>query len=170
MPLCTFGCVQRKRKILNEFPNDSKTMKGKDKVMKRFYKKILQVSETLITVMAFLSMIMFISCLATGLATGKPSCFGYRVMWVRTPSMEPAIMTGDFVLVKTADESDVAVGDIVVYRKDDSPSVLPHYRIIHRIMAVTDEGNYIFKGDNNQYPDKDVVSPSQLEYKAVHVF
>ena len=133
-------------------------------------RKILQVSQVLITVMAFLSIVALTSCLVTFIATGKPSLFGYRVMWVRTPSMEPTIMTGDFVLVKTADESDVDVGDIAVYRKVDSGGRLSHYRIIHRITALTDDGNFIFKGDNNPYPDKMEVSPNQVEYKAVHVF
>ena len=136
----------------------------------QFKKMSFRISQTLITVMAFLSMIMFLSCMVTGLATGKPSVFGYRIMWVRTPSMEPAIMTGDFVLVKATDETDVAVGDIAVYEKRDESNSWPHYRIIHRVMDVTDEGNYIFKGDNNQFPDEKEVTPDQISYKAVYVF
>ncbi|MBP3814469.1 MAG: signal peptidase I [Butyrivibrio sp.] len=139
-------------------------------LIEKFINKILQKSQVLITVLAFLSMIIFISCLATGVATGRPSFFGYRIMWVRTPSMEPAIMTGDFVLVKTADESDVSVGDIAVYRKKDADVGLFHYRIIHRIIAKTGDGNFIFKGDNNEAPDPYEVAPDQMEYKTVYVF
>ncbi len=131
-------------------------------------RKILQISEVLITVMACFSVIIFLSGLTTGIATGKPSFLGYRVMWVRTPSMEPAIMTGDFVLVKAVDYSDVSVGDVVVYRKADSNGKLTRYRIIHRIIDTTEEGNFIFKGDNNEYPDQEV-SPNQIEYMAIYV-
>ena len=120
--------------------------------------------------MAFLSFIILLSCLVTGIATGKPSVFGYRVMWVKSPSMEPAIMTGDFILVKTTEDGDVNVGDIAVYRKADAYGHLSHYRIIHRILAVTDDGNYVFKGDNNPYPDQIEVPPKQVEYKAVYIF
>ena len=133
-------------------------------------KRIRQVSQLFITAMSVFSLVALASCVVTFTATGKASIFGYRVMWVRTPSMEPAIMTGDFVLVKTATERDVDVGDIVVYRKTDSRGRPSHYRIIHRITELTEDGNFILKGDNNPSPDKLEVTPDQVEYKAVYVF
>ncbi len=135
-----------------------------------FYWKLSWLSQRFVNVMAFFSLIALASCLVTLIATGKASFFGYRVMWVRTPSMEPTIMTGDFVLVKTVDQRDVDVGDIVVYRETDSGGRPSRYRIIHRITALTDDGYYILKGDNNPLPDKMQVSPDQVEFKAVYVF
>ncbi len=133
-------------------------------------KKVLLITDRFITALAILSAIVIVSYIVTGLTTGKQSFLGYRIMWVRTPSMEPTIMTGDFVLAKAIDAQDVEAGDIVVYRKADKIGKLTHYHIIHRIIDSTEEGNFIFKGDNNEKPDSLEVHPEQVEYKAIYVF
>ena len=83
-------------------------------------RRLLQVADKIITVMAVLSTMILISYFVTGMISGRCSILGYRVMWVRTASMEPTIMTGDFVLTKVVDKSELEIGDIAVYRKADS--------------------------------------------------
>ena len=133
-------------------------------------RRIFKVVDKFITVMAVLSALILISYIVTGLTSGKQAVLGYRVMWVRTASMEPTIMTGDFVLTKIAEKSELEIGDIAVYRKADSFGHPTSYRIIHRIIGTTDEGDYIFKGDNNPEPDRWSVRPEQVEYKVIKVF
>ena len=133
-------------------------------------RRLLQVADKIITVMAVLSTMILISYFVTGMISGRCSILGYRVMWVRTASMEPTIMTGDFVLTKVVDKSELEIGDIAVYRKADSLGHPVRYRIIHRIVGTTDDGDFIFKGDNNPEPDRWLVEPEQVEYKAIKVF
>ncbi len=128
-----------------------------------------KIADKAISVMAVISAVMIISYLVSGLTTGKESVFGYRILWVRSESMEPSIMTGDFVLVKAVRGMDVDIGDIAVYRKTDPSGKTTRFRIIHRIIAVTDEGDFIFKGDNNPLPDIKNVRPEQVEYKVIRV-
>ncbi len=74
-------------------------------------------------------------------------------------------MTGDFVLTKTVDAQDVQLGDIVTYRKADESGKLTHYTVIHRIVE-EQNGQYIFKGDNNDFYDAPV-NPDQITYKVI---
>lgn len=134
-----------------------------------FKERVYKITDKVMRVMAVISAVMIVSYLVTGITTGKESVLGYRILWVRTGSMEPSIMAGDFVIARAVNDMDVDIGDIAVYRKKDPSGKPTRFRIIHRIIAITDEGNYIFKGDNNSLPDKDEVQPWQVEYKVVRV-
>lgn len=129
----------------------------------------VRITDRAITVMAVTSAVMIVSYLVSGISTGRESVFGYRILWVRTGSMEPSIMTGDFVLARAVSDGDVDVGDIAVYRKTDPSGKPSRIRIIHRITSITDEGDFIFKGDNNPLPDSLEVRPEQVEYKVIRV-
>ena len=81
----------------------------------------------------------------------------YRMCAVPTGSMEPTIPTWSLCLVnvKTPYE-ELETGDIVVYvRQSDG------LRIIHRVIAVTDEG-IVTKGDANAIDDGVSVTPDNL--------
>jgi signal peptidase len=74
----------------------------------------------------------------------------YKVMVVKSGSMEPTIKTGSIVVVKPA--SDYKIGDIITfgpYSKTKAPTT-------HRIYEMKVEGGepiYITKGDANNAPD-----------------
>ena len=78
----------------------------------------------------------------------------FRMCAVPTGSMEPNIPTWSlcFINVKTPYE-DLKTGDIVVYERSSDG-----LRIIHRVIAVTDEG-LVTKGDANSIADGLSVTP-----------
>jgi signal peptidase I len=69
-------------------------------------------------------------------------------------SMEPRFHTGDLVLVRG--RSGYHVGEIAAYRSTLLGSV-----VMHRIVG-KENGRYIFKGDNNNFTDPDLVAQSQI--------
>ena len=85
---------------------------------------------------------------------------------VATGSMEPTIYAGDVVLICQTDSSQLEVGDIIQYRKDD-------YTVIHRIIECKTEENeiigFITKGDYNNGPDSEVVLPEQVIGRVIEV-
>lgn len=98
----------------------------------------------------------FLSIMATKFATGKPSIFGFRPILVVSGSMEPTIKTGSIVIASPIDAKDVQIGDIVTYKCKGAT-------IVHRVIEITDDGLFVFKGDHNQNED-DPVDPSQIGY------
>lgn len=73
-------------------------------------------------------------------------------------SMEPTVPTGvKFVFtLPSQDSDDVAVGDIISYKKEDSSNLVQH-----RVIA-KQNGEFILKGDGNNYIDPVVVYPSEI--------
>lgn len=98
----------------------------------------------------------FLSLIVTKISTGKATVFGYRPIFVITGSMEPTINAKSFVIVKPIDAEDVKIGDIVTYNTNGKT-------IIHRVIDITEEGMFVFQGDNNASPDS-LVSSEQIGY------
>lgn len=117
--------------------------------------KILQI------LLIFVCSLCFVSMIYTDRTTGKPTIFGYRPMFVCSGSMEPTIRTYSVILSVPIDADDVEKGDIVTYRNANGTI------ICHRVIDITDEGYFKFKGDNNSKEDKQLVSPEQIMYKII---
>ena len=81
---------------------------------------------------------------------GLPMPFGYGLATVESGSMEPAFSKGDLLVVRAVnDSSDIAVGDVVVYRSEQGSLV------VHRVVAR--EGDALTtQGDANDSPDAPV--------------
>ena len=94
------------------------------------------------------------------------SIIGYRMLWVETPSMEKAIPSESYILVKDASASDVKVEDIVVFISDD-PTVPKNSTVTHRVIAINEDGTFTTKGDNNPIADLYTVKPENICYKYV---
>jgi signal peptidase I len=77
-------------------------------------------------------------------AVGGPATY----LVTRGISMEPGIVAGDLVIVRQADR--YVVGDAVAYYSDQLRVVA-----FHRIVTISQEGRYSFKGDNNSWIDPD---------------
>ncbi len=91
------------------------------------------------------------------------SFFGYSISYVPTASMEPAISSGDTVLIKKGSIEDVEVGDIIVYF-DGSKYV------IHRAIKEVDENIFQTQGDNeytNPIPDSVLVTANNYYGKYI---
>jgi signal peptidase I len=79
----------------------------------------------------------------------------YSLYIVRSGSMEPAINTGDVVIVGPAVTGSIKPGDIITYKIDKT-------LITHRVLSV-DGNTLITKGDANQSPDPNPVLLSQVQ-------
>lgn len=86
--------------------------------------------------------------------------FGYKAYNITTNSMEPTINIGDIIIVKKVNNEDkIKNGDIISFRKNSEV-------VTHRIIDITEtngEKRYITKGDNNNIPDLEKLSFSQIE-------
>ena len=94
--------------------------------------------------------------------------FGYlgtQPTVIYSGSMRPNIDVGDIVLVSETDIKEIKVGDIIQFKTENVP--LP---IIHRVYNIHQEDyNLVFitKGDDNDNPDMDPVSPEQIMGKVI---
>jgi signal peptidase I len=92
-----------------------------------------------------------------------PTSVGGQDTYVITSgdSMYPTIKTHSAVVLRK--ESDYHVGEIAAYRNPDLGGALVLHRIVKR-----DGQRYVFKGDNNQYPD--FYEPHQGQLVGAKVF
>jgi signal peptidase len=85
---------------------------------------------------------------------------GVRVVVVASGSMEPALRTGDALVVRPTGAAGVAPADIVVYRNGG------HRWVIHRVMeirVVNGQRYLVTKGDANNTTDPDL-TPTDAVY------
>ena len=76
------------------------------------------------------------------------------LMVVVSESMVRTLNIGDIIIVQGRDSYEV--GDIVVYR-----TALYQKPIVHRIIGLKDDGNFITKGDHNTFPDPGTIAPRE---------
>ena len=129
-------------------------------------KTLSKIGNTILNILLVLVIVGGISIAYTSATSGKPSVFGYRAIHVVSGSMEPVIMTDQFVLGKITDGDDVQIGDIIAYKEK---GVLKR-TIIHRVIEMYEEDGttyYIFKGDNNDERDPDPVTADMFLYKII---
>lgn len=84
-----------------------------------------------------------------------PNFFGYHFLRVVSSSMEPAIMEGECIIVKSVDSDKIKIGDIITFHSED-PNIL-NYLNTHRVNdIVTDKDgsiDFITTGDANDVLD-----------------
>ncbi len=91
-------------------------------------------------------------------AQNKPvNFFGISFAVVQTNSMEPEIMTGDLIVFKTIEYSEIAVGDNIVFKADDNfrdgnGNSMAGLTIVHKAVEIT-EGGIVTRGVNNNGND-----------------
>ncbi len=108
---------------------------------------------------AVTALLVLIALLA--LALFLAPCIGYHVDTVLSGSMEPAIGTGDLILVGPVATEDIRTGDVIAFIADKG-------LVCHRVAAV--ESNplrFRTKGDANEDPDVEPVTASQVEGKVL---
>ena len=111
----------------------------------------------LVLILVLVALVLYL--LVARIAGKVPSLFGYSVVRIVTPSMDPKIPVGSFVLIKKAAPEEIAVGDIITFFTDDPDPVVAGKTITHRVLAIScEDGKYVFttKGDNtatNPVPD-----------------
>ncbi len=95
---------------------------------------------------------------------------GIRLFVVQSGSMEPTIKTGSVVIISPRDN--YQKDDIITYFADPSKTNLrtPNSTVTHRIVDIkTEKESTLFqtRGDSNNSPDKDPVSPKSVLGKVV---
>lgn len=108
---------------------------------------------------------ILISMVVSKILTGWSSIFSYRAFYVVSESMEPEITVNQLVLGKYVTEDDeLEIGEIYAYKRD---GVVGQEIIIHRLIAISEDGQYQFKGDNNEWPDAELVDREDIGYQVI---
>jgi signal peptidase len=97
---------------------------------------------------------------ATGVLPVKPSL-------VPSGSMVPVINPGDIVLTTAINTDAIKLGDIIEYKNSKE-----NINIVHRVIEIggdTDTRYFITKGDANNAPDADPVSPQAVLGKEIFI-
>ena len=97
--------------------------------------------ESFLTYILFFALILFILL----------HLLGFKSVVVLTDSMEP--MISPFSLVIVSPESDIKIGDVILYEVELSKK---KYKVLHRVIDIkVKKGQivYITKGDNRRYAD-----------------
>ena len=121
-------------------------------------KKIWRVISTLLVLAVFALLLTLFVQRITG---REPELFGYRINYIRTGSMDPAIKEGDVILCKNVSPDDVAIRDIITYRNDGRMTLLPEGETVcHRVVEEprTENGvvHLVTQGDANDAPDPEI--------------
>lgn len=115
----------------------------------------------------FIALLILILCGMNYIRTGSFTMFGYKILRIASESMEPTLMTGDFVIAKQVKiDDEIHVGEIYTYIGENGL-----YTVTHRVVGeekLDGEPFYIFKGDNNQ--EKDPISVSRTRIKYIVLF
>ena len=118
-------------------------------------KKLLNIGDKLLTALIVLFFIITIL---------------FKVRYIETGSMKPTLQVGSIVYVNPFSYSEKrkpGIGDIAMYRSSTG------MEYIHRIVDVTEDGKYIFKGDNNSakdfFPYQDVQKMFVAEKYAIDI-
>jgi signal peptidase len=72
-------------------------------------------------------------------------------VWVSGTSMEPTLRTGDFVVLRRAEQ--YGIGDIVAYRIPAGEPAAGTF-VIHRIVGGSADTGFVTQGDNKDGPDR----------------
>ncbi|BAD40165.1 signal peptidase I [Symbiobacterium thermophilum] len=92
-----------------------------------------------------------------------PTVFDYKVLTVLSGSMEPAIRTGDAIIVEPLrPEHEIREGDVITFRAADAPDMLITHRVIGIVSVNGEPAAYVTKGDANEAPDLVPVQRSQI--------
>lgn len=126
--------------------------KSKDKILSIITNVILIAA---LTLLAFVGYSAFVN-------RNDPNnayVLGIKPIYIKTGSMEPALLTDSIAIVKKCDISDVQKDDIIVFQKEDK-------LIVHRVMDKED-GYVKTKGDNNKIYDNFSVYPEEIQAKVI---
>lgn len=86
--------------------------------------------------------------LAIAAAVTAPTLLGHQSFVVLSGSMEPAISTGDIVVVEKIAPTEARIGDVVSFRSPDVPGKIITHRVVD-VRAARDELRFLTKGDAN---------------------
>lgn len=94
----------------------------------------------------------------------QKSLFGYRYYTVLTGSMEPTLSTGDIVIVKLSNASDINEGDIITFNPSNESDAYLTHRVTQKLENYDNTGVTCFKtqGDANSTEDGFLIDSSRV--------
>ncbi|MFZ5649991.1 MAG: signal peptidase I [Bacillota bacterium] len=129
--------------------------------MKKFL-NVFNIAVTIILVLV-ISAAAFLAFSARFSGDKMPSVAGHKVLTVLSGSMEPAIHTGDVIIIRPlAPDEQVKEGDVITFRTREKADML----ITHRVMGIVSVNGvpkaYVTKGDANDSHDLSTVAREQV--------
>lgn len=116
------------------------------------------------TVCSVLGTLALVVLIAACLPLTVPRMLGFNIYTVVSGSMEPAIMTGSLVYVKTVPPEDVQEEDVIAfYGAMDGSSIITH-RVVTNSTVM---GEFITKGDANEENDMNPIPYNNFIGKVV---
>lgn len=129
------------------------------------------INNTLSSIMLVIFILLVIAVVLSKASGGEPAFFGYQIKSVLSGSMEPGIQTGSIVALKPGgDMNRFKKGDVITFRNEEN--LLITHRVVEATMNnATGEAMYRTKGDNNDAPDMNPTSSTNVvaEYAGVTV-
>lgn len=110
--------------------------------------------------LAVLALLLLFLLLQSRLTGAEPSLAGYRICYIRSGSMEPAVKVGSLTVVQPLAAEEIRSGDIITFRGESGGSL-----ITHRVEHLADKNDALLfytRGDANNVLDPQPVSPEQL--------
>lgn len=123
--------------------------------------KLLKAVKILVSTL-FLFLVLTVGILVY--VSGQSDIYGWRMLIVKSGSMEPTIKTGSLIFIQQ--QSSYDEGDVATFGSPARPETLMTHRIVGE--EQTDNGEvYQTKGDFNQVADQDAVPEAAVlgEYK-----
>ncbi|AIQ21710.1 signal peptidase I [Paenibacillus sp. FSL H7-0737] len=129
------------------------------------------INNTLSSIMLVIFILLVVAVVLSKASGGEPAFFGYQIKSVLSGSMEPGIQTGSIVALKPGgDMNRFKKGDVITFRNEEN--LLITHRVVEATMNnATGESMYRTKGDNNDAPDMNPTSSTNVvaEYTGVTV-
>ena len=123
--------------------------------MKKFKKSLKIICQAIWYLSVILLALTLIHVIGAKLHGQIPNIMGYSLLRISTGSMEPAIPTGTYILVKQTAAEEIHEGDIIsFYSSDPLIQGMPY---THRVYGAPRQGadgiSFTTKGDANMIPD-----------------
>jgi len=125
--------------------------------------KIVEVFRTIFVYLLSVAIIVGAVMFAVSQSPTK-SIFGFRYYTVLTDSMKPEFVTGDMVIVKLKNATDIQQGDVITFNpSSDSEAYLTH-RVTEKLENYEGTGVTCFKtkGDANNTEDSFLIDESRV--------
>lgn len=130
------------------------------------FRKVINILSTILLIFLILLVIFLFIMRITG---NSPSIFGYHVFRVSSGSMEPVLLKGDVILVKTVRADEIDKNDIITYKSREGQ--MEGEMITHRVVTEPKvvDGTYYFQtqGDAEGASLDPIVSFEQVQGKYV---
>ena len=128
--------------------------------------KVIKLIGKIITYLFIILMIYVVLCIVVGFVKRTPpKIFSHYIFTVLSPSMEPDIMEGDIVFVKSTTIENAKLNDVICFICIDPDLSVYGQTIVHEAISIDESSGEIeitTKGTNNDLKDKKTVTKANF--------